>query len=1485
MGSAAERPRPSQEALLRLEKGTASPTTQINEAAQIIGLDLSLCASHPQIDRAPHALRNSAPKEEWVLRWLLKKLKAGKNYRVEPASFLLLRQLVDLIPPKTLATTLKDQKFLGILNHAISDLEEDIFTGLENGSTNLLQSDSESSRTLSESSHPNGKSDKKGTKRKRPGDGDQDAMDVDEQPRTLASCFLAFIRALDCLYSLVTLSGRTSGSDDVASSHLKHALKGEPQVAAITLGKSFWIASVATMQFSQARKTTDLQHLLYVLPAVLKLWDLRSHHLEDSDASSSNECFAKYCFRGALRLQSYVRSLQLDTDERSQVLQGVERLVALHVVIPARVAFFDRGGSGIDYSAPEPDWSPVKPVSDTLRPILCGTGSTERTGEPLNMKEGLWKVSELLPDFFDIACRSVPRDTFRRQTHEAPWLETLFVAVAELAFSVVKTETPTIYFAEFVDILERLFRVVLSRSVQLSLHTLLTHAAYTGLLKDGLEQVQWGLTALLVELGVDIFIPNSGLDDSKKLLKALLEKIALHWRSGASSSESSYGIIKSDIVIPLLRGFMAARDLPGFMQLWYEQLVDMEGIRSENKDLSLFSIWEDDDVCNVYSELMRSPLTNTHATLQVRAAAAEIKAEGGKVPDIPGAYAQFVILEAGFKNRPLTFADSFDDLRSIVETLTSTLSSKQNLHWRWRMWRFARNLLENNAQSADSDLGNMLMALIDVASKSIRRHQKDKMSKTCAPLECFEAYQFALTGVNMSGASEYMKKFNVLTGEVAKFIESATAEEALQSMKFPWNGRMDTLDSTSHLVLAYFLTLVRCPEVWPSVDSNVRRALFGHILSLATPQYQASPALETTSSDARCLQAWASVACHEYLLNTPAIALDLVSVLSARVKEDVSNRKLYIESLQRIPAPLVTRRQRGALLDLLQDVLLQKDSTPEVTVGILSLMAKLADMPKSPAALTSDWEPMWSVAKAVKLHGTDVDLQIMKAFRKLHRAIIGKLLVLSQDECIKLFKKMYRKVSTKASKLRSLDRDSMECFFLRISLSQLWIHRERLADAFEEADLAISRQKVFGLVVAEVKTVRDLCKKQKLEDTITLIKTLDALEDFEDLTMDHAEVDKFLSKIESYVEKSVDSGSSLRRLIRRRVLAGRGPEKSVTLPVVKYAETLPLQHMYSEEQQLFIRSTSARFQAMSVDALIRIIKDVRELGFVGDNTEYHLLIAGLATASLLPTEDKESQAGHEISLLCTAVTESLSCSTSIEHFTFATECLDILLRNHTRCISQWNIDSLLGAVAVCASKSGPRISPEFSATIYIRLCRLVGVLLGLHRQKLGGRFHLILPVMQRLLQCLFARSKKRTRSMLSEKRQAQQPFWLAPLQDTHAIHFTRLLTSLCDPTMSAVSRPTQTGVGHEGLTDQTKKAKRIAGQYLQYVIMEYAQSSLRGSLAPQVKAAIMPGLYSVLDVMSRETMRALNAGLDVSGRAVFKGLYDDYVRFGKWNKG
>ncbi|KAJ5744770.1 hypothetical protein N7533_009640 [Penicillium manginii] len=1452
----------SQEALLRLEKGSDSPTTQLHEAAQILGIDLALCESHPETYPNANAYSTAAPKEEWVLRWLLKKLRNGKNFRVEPESFLLLRQLIDRITPKNLATILKDQKFLSVLCDVVSDLETDVSLTVGDG-VSIPSAASDSSHTLT-SSPPAESRGSHGIKRKRMGDDGTDPMDIDEQPQNPASCFLAFIRALDCLYGIVTLTQQTLSTDETAHSHLKLALRGVPETVAGLLGKALQVSAVAIAQFAHAGQTTDLQHLVFVFPSMLELWDLRSYRQEDTDHKASNDCFAESCFAYALRLQLCLRAIKLDTDERAHLLHAIERIIAVHVLLPARAAFFDRGGSGIDYSKEDPDWSSVKPVTDTFRSIIREPSVAHQPAGTLNAQSvyPAWKSIELLPELFDNAVRAVPRDDFRRQTAEAPWLETLFVAVAELAYSTAKEDEPETYSSRFVSVLEELLHVALSRNVGLSLHTILTHAGYTGLLQEGLGHVQWNVTALIVSLGVDVFLPNSGLRDSRKLLDALLEKIMLQWHE-RDTKQSEYDIVKNKVVIPLLRGFATARDLSAFAEVWQGQLVILEEARLQDSNLPLFSVWEDDDLCNIYGDLVKTSLTTSNFAAQMQTAASEIKAPDGKVSGASESYAKFVIAEASFRGKALALTDSEETLPAFLETLTATLSSKQTLHWRWRLWRFLRNVFRNTVQSGDSALKEAFQPLGNIASKTIQRNHRHLKKTPLAALESWEAYRFILMIVKGRPSKDQLETFTTVSEKITDFIVSISAGDAKKSMKKPWNGRVETLNSPANLALAYFLANLRAPDIWKQVESDTRSRMFEHLLSLAAAQYQSSSlSLEAVSDDARFLQAWASMVCHEYLLSVQVIVPDLALLLNKNIENESPP-----------PPPL-----RGKLAT--HSRLVDHSRAPEVTVGLLTMMAKLAAMPKCDAAVTGDWEPIWTAARAISLGGTDLDLQIMKSFRSLHCAIIAKLLVLSEDDRIESFKKLFAKVSKQASKLRQIDRNSMACFLLRLSLSELWVHRAKLQKAFPAEELDSCRQSVFSLVLAEMKSVKDQCRKQKLEETITLIKTIDALEDFEDMALNNIEVEKFLNKIEHYMEMSIDSGPS--RLIRRRLLAVRGPEKSITDPVLQCAETLTLQSLYAEDQQLFIRATTERFRSMSAERIGEAIRDIRRLGLVEEDSACRLLVVYLALIALPPVEDKETAVARELSLLCTALGETVMHSTSIDQFCFATECITLLLRVHARALTQSNIDSLLTTIAASASKAGPRISSKYAPTIFTRLCRLLGTVLGLQRIKIGGRYHMVNTAMVRLLGCLFARSRKRSRSARSQP-SFSQPLWLAPLEVSHATHYTRLLTTLCDPTLSAVLRP-QPGASREALIDETKKAKSIAGQYLKYVVAEYTQCSLRGALLPDVKAALMPGLYAVLDVMSKETLRSLNAGLDASSRAVFKSLYDDYVKFGKWNQ-
>lgn len=218
-------------------------------------------------------------------------------------------------------------------------------------------------------------------------------------------------------------------------------------------------------------------------------------------------------------------------------------------------------------------------------------------------------------------------------------------------------------------------------------------------------------------------------------------------------------------------------------------------------------------------------------------------------------------------------------------------------------------------------------------------------------------------------------------------------------------------------------------------------------------------------------------------------------------------------------------------------------------------------------------------------------------------------------------------------------------------------------------------------------------------------------------------------------------------------------------------------------------------------------------------------------------------------------------------------------------VTQWSVDSLLASLTILSSSNSPTFPTSQAGAIYTRICETTYSLLLLHRTRLSGRYHLLMPLLQALLRCLFLPD---TRSNNNDNDTLNRPSWLPNttrhLHAKHATSYTRLLTSLCSPTISSVTRHTH-GKTHNELIDATKKAKSYAGQYVSAILVEYCVCQLRGRINSEMKAALMPGLYACMDVMSVEAMRAMNAGMDSSASAIWQGLYRDWTVRGKWRGG
>ena len=219
-------------------------------------------------------------------------------------------------------------------------------------------------------------------------------------------------------------------------------------------------------------------------------------------------------------------------------------------------------------------------------------------------------------------------------------------------------------------------------------------------------------------------------------------------------------------------------------------------------------------------------------------------------------------------------------------------------------------------------------------------------------------------------------------------------------------------------------------------------------------------------------------------------------------------------------------------------------------------------------------------------------------------------------------------------------------------------------------------------------------------------------------------------------------------------------------------------------------------------------------------------------------------------------------------------CLNTLLRKCPEHVSQHMIETLLCTITTTTLNFDSKDTLCQSSEIFTGLIRLFSIILERHRPKLGGRYHLTVPVLQALLRQLF----------IPYTNAALVPKPKFTLDASHASAYARVLTTLCDPSPSAVahSRPRQ----KINLNDETKRAKNMAGQHLHYLTMTYCECRINGKFATEsMKEALEPGLWAVLGCFGDDMRRTMNAGMDPNGRAIWKRLYEDWKKFGEWQAG
>lgn len=269
---------------MKLEKSTEDTNRQLAAAAQILKLDLSDTGSPLPSPNPLELITRPAPKEEWVLRWLLKRLKAT-TYRIHSQSYILLQKLLQRISRRAIASTFVEYKFAQLLKDIVDDLNNAVFKSLSHGIART-SSDSETSETVQGSPV-------RSKKRKR-GNGNTGAdndivmYDAGSGESQAERAIHAYSRFSEAFYVLMNLVNDQSDRGNVSQFHLQQSLRLDPAVAAEILGKLIRLSAGLIVEYAKEKKSDQLRHLLKTTAAYFSLWDLKKAGINGIDKSSIN---------------------------------------------------------------------------------------------------------------------------------------------------------------------------------------------------------------------------------------------------------------------------------------------------------------------------------------------------------------------------------------------------------------------------------------------------------------------------------------------------------------------------------------------------------------------------------------------------------------------------------------------------------------------------------------------------------------------------------------------------------------------------------------------------------------------------------------------------------------------------------------------------------------------------------------------------------------------------------------------------------------------------------------------------------------------------------------------------------------------------------------------------------------------------------------------------------------------------------------------
>lgn len=1020
-------------------------------------------------------------------------------------------------------------------------------------------------------------------------------------------------------------------------------------------------------------------------------------------------------------------------------------------------------------------------------------------------------------------------------------------------------------------------------------------------------------------------------------LAAVLSQITNTDGQSTPYSDVDYNTKLLKVVLPLAEAFASARVLTAFLLHWEEQLTICQPRRSEDTANSGLSkiIWEDERLILLVGRLMESSLTPGQIEQVFQKIFTNlIPSESVDSEDHSGSMANLVILDCvvgGLAKKP-SLKQLEQTIHSLYLSILGIVSSGSS--WpseqSWRLWRILTTLNERWPLLQTSITREEAEGLAMDEAAELIKHSVSAESTNVGQVYLKELHAFSFI---LSLASVQNIKTDIPrpeTDRAASVIETILnyRQSFFDSMNLSldehpsstqliaqWDVQNERVLSVDVLLVGYIAQIITFPTVFSILKVDLQHRFFQQLYWSAVAFKKAR---QPETGFINYLSIWQTLLDSELLQENTAVAtlfrnLQASTFLAAsdfqessRQIVDMENYELAFWGIQHTPARAFDRGQRNRILDGVLRSATSTNLTPSMILDHIGLLIEYIGFGNNPSRVLcvmqkdsteeppkrfpmEESSPLLELVRRLDLdHVSASKTPAMKALKRLAQSTLRRCISsISQEKIVECLASFYDRLLNAGTGAFETPLQHALTTILETSLSIYVHHMSEFPDSLRaKADgVKTLRQHHADFLRASLSRIHDdkssIARPAVRSDMFVVLEGIISYSDL----LTHPTLGEVLHqlsgiseallqsvKLPTLEDDSVGSDHLLVQITRLETLLGVS-SRDWRPAVLQATKALQILKSPSERNRLLHhlqRTIAEATEPEDRTELLGILVNIGKGEYL-DDPERLLLLQQVFLAQE-ESKTRSEPCAIELAPTFTALCNGLVQSKDSRCRVLMMQCMSLLLRKEPRTISQWHIDSLLAAIAIVSARLVETNEEQSTGVAFLGLCRMFSLILAVHRMKLGGRYHLVVPALQGLLRCLFV-------SYPTSNATSTAGEHVSGLGNAHAAAYARLLTTICDPTVSAVTRSGK--ASRRGLTDETKKARSIAGQHLQYVIMEYCTCQLMGRLQPEVKAALASGLYAIVDVMPHEVMRTMNEAMDPSSRSIFKALYEEHGRFAK----